>query len=62
MDVWRAYEQGTFGTVRPWLGYFFLLAEAPGSTRPVALPATAFPVESIHADGRAPRTIEDSGM
>ena len=35
IDVWRAYEAGTFGEVRPWLGYFFLLEEAPGSTRPV---------------------------
>lgn len=21
VDVWRAYEEGTFGSVRPWLGY-----------------------------------------
>jgi hypothetical protein len=47
IDVWRAYEEGTFGQVRPWLGYFFLLEEAPGSTRPVSLPATTFPVERI---------------
>jgi hypothetical protein len=47
VDVWRAYEEGTFGTVRPWLGFFFLLEEAPGSTVPVSLPPTTFPVESI---------------
>ncbi len=46
-DVWRAYEEGTFGAVRPWLGYFFLLEEAPASTRPVGIPATIFPVETI---------------
>lgn len=47
VDVWRAYEEGTFGSNRPWLGYFFLLEEAPGSTKPVAIPTTTFPVESI---------------
>ena len=47
VDVWRAYEEGTFGQLRPWLGYFFLLEEATGSTRPVSLPVTTFPVEPI---------------
>lgn len=47
VDVWRAYEEGTFGLVRPWLGYLFLLEEALESTRPVRVPATAFPVEPI---------------
>ncbi len=47
VDIWRAYEEGTFGPVRPWLGYFFLLEEAPASTRPISLPTTAFPVEQI---------------
>ena len=47
IDVWRAYEAGTFGEVRPWLGYFFLLEEAPGSTRPVKLPPTVFPVDDV---------------
>jgi type II restriction enzyme len=48
--VWRAYEEGTFGPDRPWLGYFFLLEEAPGSTKSVTVPATAFPVEPIFND------------
>jgi hypothetical protein len=47
VDVWRAYEEGTFGPARPWLGYFFLLEEAPESTRPVSVPVTVFPVEPI---------------
>jgi hypothetical protein len=34
VDVWRAYREGTFGRVRPWLGYLF------GSTRPVGLART----------------------
>jgi len=49
-DVWRAYEEGTFGRIRPWLGYFFLLQAAPGSTSPVRIPDTVFPVEEIFKD------------
>jgi hypothetical protein len=47
VDVWRAYEAGTFGPVRPWLGYFFLLEEAPAATRPVRLPNTVYEVEAV---------------
>ncbi|GAB3279397.1 PaeR7I family type II restriction endonuclease [Actinocorallia lasiicapitis] len=28
-DIWEAYNQGIYGKVRPWLGYVFLLEEAP---------------------------------
>lgn len=47
VDVWRAYEEGTFGGVRPWLGYVFVLEEAPGSTAPVRVAKTVFPVEQV---------------
>lgn len=47
MDVWRAYEEGTFGAVRPWLGYVFLLEEAPKSTTPVRVAKSLFPAEPI---------------
>jgi hypothetical protein len=43
-DVWRAYEEGTYGTVRPWLGYVFLLEETDKSTAPVRISQTVFPV------------------
>ncbi len=45
VDVWRAYREGRFGTVRPWLGYLFLLEEAPGSTRPVRVKQPFFEVD-----------------
>jgi len=36
-DLWAAYREGAFKpSQRPWLGYFMLLEEAPGSTSPVA--------------------------
>lgn len=47
VDVWRAYEEGTFGTVRPWLGYVFLLEEAPGSVSPVRVSTGVFRPEPI---------------
>lgn len=34
-DFWKAYEAGAFKpSQRPWLGYMFMLEEAPGSMRP----------------------------
>lgn len=50
-DVWRAYQEGTFGAVRPWLGYFFILEETRKSTEPVALPSgMIFPPEEAFAN------------
>jgi hypothetical protein len=40
-------ENGTFGVVRPWLGYVFLLEEAPKSTAMVRLAETIFPVDPV---------------
>ena len=35
-DVWTAYREGAFvDSPQPWLGYFFLLEDHPGSTKPV---------------------------
>ena len=47
VDVWRAYEAGTFGPVRPWLGYVFLLEDCDRSTKPVRLAKSLFPVDPI---------------
>lgn len=49
VDVWRAYEEGTFGTLRPWLGYVFLLEETEKSTQPVSVADAFYPAESIFA-------------
>jgi hypothetical protein len=45
VDIWTAYREGRFGTVRPWLGYLFLLEEAPGSTKPVSVRQPFFEVD-----------------
>lgn len=35
VDLWRAYEAGLVGTVKPWLGFVFLFERAQGSTTAV---------------------------
>lgn len=35
VDLWRAYEAGLLGIVKPWLGFIFVFEHAPGSTEPV---------------------------
>jgi hypothetical protein len=50
VDVWRAYEEGTFGDVRPWLGYVFILEDAPAAQAPVGIAGNVFPVEEIFED------------
>ncbi|MGI9003080.1 MAG: PaeR7I family type II restriction endonuclease [Pseudonocardia sp.] len=47
VDVWRAYEEGTFGAVRPWLGYVFLLEETHKSVVPVRVARGVFRPEPI---------------
>jgi hypothetical protein len=35
VDLWRSYEAGFFGVVRPWLGFVFVVEHATGSTNVV---------------------------
>ena len=45
LDLWTAFREGAFNsTVRPWLGYLFLLEDCPRSTRPVRTREPHFPV------------------
>jgi hypothetical protein len=38
LDLWTAFRESAFGaTVRPWIGYLFLLEDCPRSTTPVAV-------------------------
>ncbi len=32
VDLWRAYEDGQLGVVRPWLGFVFVIEHTVGST------------------------------
>ncbi len=45
LDLWTAFREGALNrTVKPWLGYFFLLEDCPGSNSPVKTREPHFPV------------------
>lgn len=45
LDLWTAYREQAFGsTVRPWIGYMFLLEDCPSSTKPVGVKEPHFKV------------------
>lgn len=55
LDLWTAYREGAFNkTIRPWLGYVFLLEDCPESQSPVAVKEPHFKVfqEFINASYR----------
>lgn len=35
VDIWRGYEAGLLGSIRPWLGFVFVIEHAPKSTTPI---------------------------
>jgi len=45
LDLWTAYREGAFNsTIRPWLGYFFMLEDCENSNRPVKVQEPHFKV------------------
>jgi hypothetical protein len=45
LDLWTAYREGAFNmTVRPWLGYVFLLEDCAASRKPVSVREPHFEV------------------
>ncbi|MBK9697230.1 MAG: type II restriction endonuclease [Propionibacteriaceae bacterium] len=46
-DIWRAYEEGFFGHIRPWLGFIMILEKAKGSTTPLGDSGALFPTDPI---------------
>lgn len=45
LDLWTAYREGAFNkTIRPWLGYLFLLEDCDASRRPVRVKEPHFKV------------------
>jgi len=47
VDLWRAFQEGVVGSYPPWLGYFFLLEDAAGSTTNVSLSKAVFPTDPV---------------
>jgi hypothetical protein len=45
IDLWTAYREGAFNsTIKPWLGYFFMLEDCENSNRPVKVQEPHFKV------------------
>jgi len=45
LDLWTAYREGAFNsTIKPWLGYFFMLEDCENSNRPVKVKEPHFKV------------------
>jgi hypothetical protein len=45
LDLWTAYREGAFNsTIKPWLGYFFMLEDGENSNRPVKVQEPHFKV------------------
>ncbi len=47
VDIWKAFQEKVIGAHPPWLGYFFFLEDAPGSTKPVGLAKSVFKPDRI---------------
>ena len=45
LDLWTAYREGAYNkTIKPWLGYLFLLEDCPESRKPVKVQEPHFKV------------------
>ncbi len=48
VDVWKGYEEGAFGKVRPWLGFIFIIEHSDVSSRVSTRDSRAeFPTDPI---------------
>lgn len=47
-DVWRGYQEGLFGSVRPWLGFIMVIESTTKSTTPLSHDArTIYPADQV---------------
>lgn len=46
-DISQSHLTGLVGSEKPWLGYFFVMHDEPGSSRPVRLGNGPFPADEI---------------
>lgn len=57
-DIWTAYREGRFGSVRPWLGYLFLLEDAPEASRPVRAKEPFFEIDDAFKEASYKKRYE----
>ena len=59
VDLWTAFREGSFPLVpRPWLGYLFVLEDAPGSQSSVAVKSPHFEVRPEFIDSSYAKRYE----
>lgn len=59
VDLWTAYREGAFNkTIKPWLGYVFLLEDCPASQRPVRVKEPHFKVLPEYVDASYAKRYE----
>ncbi len=59
VDLWTAYREGAFNkTIKPWLGYVFLLEDCPASQRPVRVKEPHFKVFPEYVDASYAKRYE----
>ncbi len=58
VDIWTAFREGRFGSARPWLGYLFLLEEAPKSTAPVRVREPFFEIDEVFREASYKKRYE----
>jgi len=59
LDLWTAYREGAFNkTIKPWLGYLFLLEDSQASQRPVKVKEPHFAVLPEFKDASYARRYE----
>ncbi|WP_164545296.1 PaeR7I family type II restriction endonuclease [Antribacter gilvus] len=49
-DIWRAYQEGYLGPIRPWLAFVMILEKTPVSTAIQRTAPALFPTDSIFND------------
>lgn len=49
-DLWKAYENGYVGLVRPWLAFVMVLEAAPASMTPLGNPPAIYPTDPAFRD------------
>ena len=59
LDLWTAYREGAYNkTIKPWLGYVFLLEDCPQSQKPVKVQEPHFKVFPEFVDASYARRYE----
>lgn len=51
VDIWKAYEEGTFGYIQPWLGFVFVVEHSRKSSAVSKRdPKSLFPADPVFSD------------